>query len=594
MLSELRVENLGIIEDMNWKLCNGLNVITGETGAGKSLVIDALESLLDGKAGEEIIRHGADEVKIEGAFILSQDNKFSPLVELLIQKGLAADGGSLTLSCRLRRKGNSAVKVNGTSVPKELLRQIGHLLVDIHGQSEHLSLLDRNRHLDFLDAYAHSLDLRNSVGVKVSEIYRIEQEIKALEKDETDRMRLEELLRFQIDEINGAKLREGEEEELETERNILSSAEKLKTLSYEAYRIINEENVSAGEAPALDRLEEAAQILRGLADLDPSLKKNCDYLDEVICGITETARELRTYGDTLEYDPNRLEEIESRLELIKNLKRKYGKTVTDVIQRLAKMETELDSICNSDEKHNRLEESLASLKQETGRLAHQLSERRGQAAGRMVNEVEKELRDLNMAQVKFEVSIQQQPDEGGIPFPDGKSYSFSGKGADIVEFMASTNPGEPLKPLARIASTGEISRFTLALKSVLAEADSIPVVVFDEIDIGIGGRSGEIIGKKLWRLSRSSQVICVTHLPQIVAFADAHFRIHKETSGERTLAMLEELEGESRMQEMAVMLAGPQYTRTSLDSACELVRKAQTWKETLPQSGARSGALNQH
>lgn len=582
MLYQLSVENLGIIKDMNWRLSNGLNVITGETGAGKSLVIDALESLLTGKAGDEVIRHGADEVKVEGIFTLSQSNNLSPLMELLIQKGLVDDGENLALSCRFRRKGKNVIKANGHPVTKDLLQKIGRLLVDIHGQSDHLSLLDSNRHLDFLDSYAHSLDLRNSVGAKASEIHRTEQEIKALKKDEADRTKHEELLRFQIDEISRAKLREGEEEELETERNILSSTEKLKTISYEAYRIINEEDVSANATSALDRLEEAAQMLRDLSALDPSMEKKCNYLEEVICGITETARELRTYGDSLEYDPNRLEEIESRLELVRNMKRKYGKTVTEVISHLTKMETELDDACSSDERRIQLEEALASLKQETGRLAHQLSKKRNQAARSLVGEVEKELQDLNMAQVKFEVSIQQETAEEGIPFPDGKSYNFTNKGADIVEFMASTNPGEPLKPLAKIASTGEISRFTLALKSVLSEADSIPVVVFDEIDIGIGGRSGEIIGRKLWGLSRNSQVICVTHLPQIVAFADAHFRIHKEASGDRTLAILEELDGESRVQEMAAMLSGPQCTEASLDNARELVNKVQIWKETLP------------
>ena len=580
MLYQLNVENLGIIKDMNWRLSDGLNVITGETGAGKSLVIDALESLLAGKAGEEAIRHEADEVRIEGLFTLSPKENLSPITELLIQKGLTDDGGNLTLSCRLRKKRKNVIKANGTPITNELLKKIGRLMIDIHGQSEHLSLFDSKRHIDFLDSYAHSLDLRNSVGTNVSEIYRIEQEIKALEKDEEGRVKHEELLRFQIDEISRAELREGEEGELEAERNILSSTEKLKNFAYESYRAINEEDPSTGTTSALDRLQEAAKMLRDLSVLDPSMEEKCNYLDEAIYGITETARELRTYGDSLEYNPIRLEEVETRLELIKNMKRKYGKTVIDVISYLANIEKELDEACSLEERRIRLEEILYSLKQETGRLACQLSKKRNQAAGSLAKEVEKELQDLNMAQVKFNVSIKQTESEEGIPFPDGSSYSFTNKGVDIIEFMVSTNPGEPFKQLAKIASTGEVSRFTLALKSVLSEAVSIPVIVFDEIDIGIGGRSGEVIGKKLWRLSRNCQVICITHLPQIAAFADAHFRIYKEAFGDRTLAKLEELDSNSRIQEMATMLAGPQYSEASLASVRELIHKVQIWKET--------------
>jgi len=581
LLVELRVKNLGIIEDMNWRLDEGLNIITGETGAGKSLVIDAVELLLAGKADEEVIRHGADQAQIEGVFSLPQQENLASLRELLAEKELAADEDTLVIDCQLRRKSPDIIRVNGHAVPKAFLRQIGRLLVDIHGQSDHLSLFDSNSHLDFLDAYAHTLELRRDFTARAKELNRVEQELKALEKDEQERARREEFLRFQLEEISRAQLKEGEETELERERDILGSAEKLKTISYEAYRALYEEDASGRTTPALDKLNEAAQAIKKLVEIDPSLKPQLDSLEATIDGLTDTARGIRAYSDGLEYDPNRLEEIETRLEIIRGLKRKYGQSISEVLAYLAKAQKELDEVSNSAERSARLKETAASLKQTMGQTAAQLSTERAQAAEKLTTEVEKELNDLNMPQVEFRVALSREKDEDGIPLPDGL-YAFTNEGVDTVEFMASTNPGEPLKPLAKIASTGELSRFTLALKGALSEADHIPVLIFDEIDIGIGGRSGEIIGKKLSSLARNHQVVCVTHLPQIAVFADAHFSVHKELAGERTLSLLESLEDEARLKELAVMLAGVHYTETALTNARELMHKAESWKKPRP------------
>jgi DNA repair protein RecN (Recombination protein N) len=580
LLVELRVKNLGIIEDMNWRLGEGLNVITGETGAGKSLVIDAVELLLAGKADEEVIRHGADQAQVEGVFSLPSKENLDFLRELLAEKELAADEDTLVIDCQLRRQSPDIIRVNGHAVTKAFLRQIGGLLVDIHGQSQHLSLFDTQSHLDFLDAYAHTMELRQDFSAKAKELNKVEQELKALEKDEQERARREEFLRFQMEEISRAQLKEGEETELERERDILASAEKLKTISYEAYRALFEEEPGQA-APALDRLNEAAQAIKKLAEIDPSLKEQLDYLEESIEGLTETARSLRAYSDKLEYDPNRLEEIESRLELIRSLKRKYGQTISEVLAYQTKAQKELDEVAGSEERSTQLKETAAALKEGMGQIAQQLSGERAQAAAKLMTEVKKELNELNMPQVEFQVSIGQEKDENGIPLPDG-NYAFTNEGVDRVEFMASTNPGEPLKPLAKIASTGELSRFTLALKGALTEADHIPVLIFDEIDIGVGGRSGEIIGRKLSSLARNHQVVCVTHLPQIAAFADAHFSVHKELAGARTLSRLESLEDEARLQELAIMLAGAQYTETALTNARELKQKAESWKKPHP------------
>jgi len=579
LLLELRVKDFGIIEEINWSPGSGLNVITGETGAGKSLVIDAVEALLAGNVRGEVIRHGADEARLEGVFALPENKSFAPLRELLTQNGLAGDEELLVINGEFRRQGRRLFRVNRQAVPRGLLQQIGRFLIDIHGQSEHLSLLNIDYHLDFLDAYARTLELRRRFTARARQLAQAEQELKALAEQEKDLARREEFLRFQIDEIRQAELREEEEAELERERAILASAEKLKAASYEAYRAIYGDEASLSAAPALDRLNEAVLEVKKVVELDASLRPPLEFLEETISGLTEVAREIRAYSDRQEYDPKQLEAVELRLEGIRSLKRKHGQTMTEILDYLAKAEKELEGLSHSVEKRAQLEEARRRLREEMGGLAFELSRARGEAAEKLMAQVKKELQDLNMSQVEFEVALTREPAPEGIVFPDGECYAFTKEGADRVEFMAATNPGEPLKPLAKIASTGEISRFMLALKGALAEADSIPVLIFDEIDIGIGGRSGEIVGRKLWTLGRNRQVICVTHLPQIAAFADAHYNVRKETAGRRTLSVIQALRGDSQMGELAVMLGGPQRTGASLRNARELVRKAGTWKK---------------
>ncbi len=315
-----------------------------------------------------------------------------------------------------------------------------------------------------------------------------------------------------------------------------------------------------------------------LAGLDPDQKSALESLEGALYGLQELAQDVRAYGDHLEHDPLRLDEIETRLDLIHNLKRKYGDSIVEVLAFLAKAEDDLAGVTGSSERGADLEASRSRLRQKMGATAVALSEARTAVAARLEGAVEEELKDLDMPQVTFRVSVSREPAENGLAFPDGESYAFGDDGADNVEFVVSTNPGEPPRPLARIASTGEMSRFMLGLKGVLSAADSIPVLVFDEIDIGIGGRCGEIVGRKLWTLARSHQTICATHLPQIAAFADAHFRVCKKVTGERTLSHLEALEGEARAEELAAMLAGPEPTPASLENAHELIERAVNWK----------------
>ena len=581
VLLELKVKDLGIIEEITWTPAPGLNVITGETGAGKSLVIDAVEALLTGQVNDEDIRHGFDVAQVEGIFRIPGKDEGQHLGGLLVEKGLETEDDKLILTCNFRRQGRTTLRVNRQAISRGFLQDIGSFLVDIHGQSEHLSLLNKEQHLNYLDAYAHTWDLRHAFNAKFSELSQVEREILSLASNEREFSRQLEFLRFQVDEIEQAQLQEGEEEELERERNLLVSTEKLKAASYEVHKLIYGDDSMIAQASALDKLNEAIPALRQVVETDSTLKSKLDFLEDSANGLEELAREIRSYGENLEYSQHRLEEVETRLELIRNLKRKYGNSIIEILDFKEKTEEQLSGLTHSGERRLKLEEMREKLRADMGMLAAELSTARSKAAKKLKTAVKSELKDLDMSQVEFDVLIIQKKSPDGIMLPGEERYAFNMDGIDIAEFITATNPGEPLKPLARIASTGELSRFMLALKGALAEADTIPVLIFDEIDIGIGGRSGEVIGKKLRELSRNRQVVCVTHLPQIAAFADAHYNVHKETSGSRTLSKIEPLKGESRVEEIAAMLAGPNYTNTSLDTARELMQKAEMSKDNL-------------
>lgn len=579
MLFELSVKNFGIIEELTWKPTGGLNVITGETGAGKSLVVDAVEALLSGQANEEDIRTDTDEAEIEGLFRLPDYDTAEKLKALLIEKDITPEENSLIFSCVFRRQSRTTPRINRQAVPRALLREIGAFLVDIHGQSGHLSLLDNDNHLEFLDSYAHNGKRRREFAEKVSELHRKEQELRDLTVKAGDFSKQTELLNFQIHELRQAELTEGEDSELETELAVLSSAEKLKSTSYEVYSLLSGDDNPVSSSSAIDRLNDALPLLGRMLETDPSLKARFDRLESAAYELAEIAQEVKNYGEGLDYNPERLEEVQSRLELIRTLKRKYGNTIGGILDYLVNAEKELEGLTFSDERIEQLDSEIKQLKIDTGLLADEITRERVKATDLLEESVQQELTDLEMAGVEFRVDINRELDEEGLPLPDGNWYSYSTTGIDDVEFMASTNPGEAMKPLAKIASTGEISRFMLALKCALAEADTIPVLVFDEIDIGVGGRSGEVIGRKLWNLSRTHQVTCVTHLPQIAAFADSHYSVTKANAGDRTVSTIRSLSDEERLNELAEMVSGPDITESALSTARELMQRADKWKK---------------
>jgi DNA repair protein RecN (Recombination protein N) len=579
LLDELTVRDFGIIEEITWRPSPGLNVITGETGAGKSLVVDAVEALLTGQVQPDDIRHGSEGARVEGVFRFSGLESEAPLRELLDEKGLAGADDALLFACDFPRQGRTTPRINRQAVPRSLLRDIGAALVDIHGQSQHLSLLHEEHHLDFLDAYARARDLRRDFAAGAAGLHRVEREIESLSRSQQELARQAELLGFQVDEIRRAEPEIGEDEALEKELARLAAVEKLKAASYQIYRSIYGDDSAGAGTSAVDSINEALPLLRQAAETDADLGGKLGYLEETLHGLEELAREVRSYGENLSYDPQRIEEVQNRLELIRGLKRKYGGSIEAVLAYLEKAGSELAGLTSSGERREQLMVDRERMRRDLGALAARLSEQRRAAAKKLTAAVKKELADLGMAQVEFAVAVTRRPSPEGLPLPDGGSYQYRSGGVDEVVFMASTNPGEPARALNKIASTGELSRFMLALKTALAGADTVPVLVFDEIDIGVGGRSGEVIGRKLWNLARRHQVICVTHLPQIAVFGDAHFSVAKRTAGARTTSTIAILEGEARLNELAVMIAGPAYTDASLNAARELAAAAQAWKK---------------
>jgi len=479
------------------------------------------------------------------------------------------------LAREVRRKGRHIARVNGRTVSLRFLRQVAAALVDVHGQSEHLSLLRPGTHLALLDRFAHLEDLLAEYRRVYQQLRATEQELEALRRLERDAARRADLLRYQIQEIRMAGLQKGEEEELLAERNRLVNAERLATLTQTALLWLEEGSPEA--AAALDALGQAVDALQALAAIDPEQQPLAEEAQAHLEALAEIARSLRDYAEQLAFEPQQLDEIEARLALIENLKRKYGATIDDILAFAEQAEAELENIVTASDRIAELEERLNALRREAGQRAWALHQRREEAAQRLARQVEAELRDLRMAGARLKVDLRLRPDPKGLPLPNGQTVAYGPTGVDEAEFLLAPNPGEGFKPLARIASGGEMARIMLALKNVLAQADPVPTLIFDEIDQGIGGRVGAIVGEKLWRLARHHQVLCVTHLPQLAAFGDSHFKVSKVVREGRTRTQVQPLTTrEARVHELAAMLGGD--TETHRAAAQDLIRRAEAIK----------------
>jgi DNA repair protein RecN (Recombination protein N) len=572
LLVELNIKNFAIIEELNLRLSPGFNVLTGETGAGKSIIIDAVSTLLGGRAESEYIRAGTDESRIEGIFHLNEAMQAAILPLLEEDELEGEDSETLILAREIRRSGRNICRVNGRAVTLGILERIAQRLVDIHGQSEHLSLLRVREHVNLLDRYAGLWPLRSQVAARVSALRQVQRELGELLHDERELARRADLLKYQVQEIAAARLQIGEEEKLIAERNKLANAERLTELTDKAYRALGEGE--EGQASAFDLLGLVVRNLTNLEKIDPSLAERRRVAEEVNYQVEDLAQSLRAYRDQIEFDPVRLRQVEERLDLIHSLKRKYGDSIEEVLAFGQAAQRELEAITHSEERVEELQAEEDRLLHEIGDLAAQLSAQRREAGDRLSAAIEAELADLNMEQARFGVSIEQSEDADGGWVGD-KRYAFDGTGIDRVEFLIAPNVGEPLKPMVKIASGGETSRLMLALKTVLSAADETPTLIFDEIDQGIGGRAGGVVGHKLWSLSPKHQVLCVTHLPQLAGYGDTHYKVDKKIAGERTVASVQELDMDGRLEELAQMLGtATEVTRQSAREMLEEVKKS--------------------
>jgi DNA repair protein RecN (Recombination protein N) len=568
MLSELSVENFALVEKVRLSFRPGLNILTGETGAGKSILLDALGMVLGERTGGDSVRHGADRARVEAVFTV--DDTDERLREALETAGVEAEDGVLILSRELTAAGKGSVRINGRPATVGMLKGLGDALVDIHGQHEHQSLLAVERHADILDAWCgpDALALKAAVAEAHRRVSEARRELEALQQDARERARTLDLLGFQRDEIDAAKPEPREEEELMAERLRLAGAERLFEAASGAYAALHGGaaparggklglSASGGEGGgALDLLSTAVAEVEHAAKIDERLTPLLESLQNALYVAEDAAREVRAYRDEIEFNPERLEEIEARLDTLKTLKRKYGDTLEEVLRYREEIGTRLETLENAEERIAALQGEVDRAQGELDKRAAKLTTARKKAAEPFAKAIMKELADLAMTATRFSVAVEPRP--------------ATARGADHVEFLISPNPGVPLKPLAKIASGGEISRVMLAMKSVLSRTLSVPTLIFDEIDTGIGGRTGTVLGEKLHALSAAAQILCITHLPQIAARGDHHFQIEKTARKDRTEVRVASLTPDDRVGEIARMLGG-EASDTVLQHAREML-----------------------
>ena len=589
MLRVLSVTDLATIEQLDIELGPGFNVLTGETGAGKSIIVDALGLLLGGRADVGMVRSGARQSRVEGIFLLGGDTSQEINVSLY-EYGIDVGEEEIILAREVNLDGRNTCRVNGQIVPLRLLSTLAQHLVDIHGQNQHLSLLRVREHIDILDKYGGLWQLRTEVAEGARQLTDIRRELDRLRETEAEVARQVDFLRYQVGEISTANLRPTEYDDLTLERDRVANAERIITLCDRAYKALYD-GLDRRES-VMDLIGQVSKDLSQLEQLDPSLRQNLESVEALMHQVDELARALRSYRDDIEYSPDRLDELEERLDLINRLKRKYGSTIGEILDFAEGASEELEGLNDREERAEELKARETDLRRQVGQLAGQLSEARQHAARGLADAIQVEAAGLAFGRAEVLVEIRQSDSEDGVPVgtsngvpnatasSSGESvrhFAFNDTGIDSVEFLISLNPGEPPRPLARIASGGEASRLMLAIKSILSAADQIPILVFDEIDAGIGGRIGSVLGQKLWGLSKSHMVLCVTHLPQIACYADRHAKVTKIASQGRTVTAVEVLDGEARVSELSQMLGSDSgATRTN---ALEMLRQATSWKE---------------
>ena len=567
MLIELRLRNLAVIEEVTVPFGPGLNAVTGETGAGKSIVVDAILLVMGARAQPDLIRSGADSAVIEALFELPPDH---PAAEVLEAAGHSAPDGALVLKREISRAGRHRVFVNDSPATVALLERLGESLVELHGQHEHQRLMEPGRQLDLLDRFADAEETRTRVGAQVREWEAARAELARVRDEAREGARQHDLYRFQLSEIDALALREGEEDELRAERRRLQHAERIASGLAEVTALLYDDAQSAAA-----RLHRAGTVLRELAGYDPELGAPAEALGEAEAYLEDVIGRARALRDRAPFDPERLGEIDDRLDAIGKLKRKYGDSVEAIAGFRERIASTLDQIDRHDEVVAELDARVARTGESAGVSALALAETRAAAARRLERLIQAELRGLGMEHARFRVGLRREPaGEGELAAGSGR-WRVGRRGVDTAEFLFSANPGEDPRPLAKVVSGGELSRTMLAVRTVLSASGDVPTMVFDEVDAGIGGRVAEVVGQKLAQTARGRQVLCVTHLAPIAVYAAQHLRVEKKVGRGTTRTTVAPLAAADRIEELARMLGGERVTDATRRAARELFRSAQ-------------------
>ena len=562
MLRELRIKNFAVIDEVVLELGPGLNIITGETGAGKSIILNALGLISGERGGSDIIRHKEDEATVEALF-----DTVPPAIESKLNEAGFEIEDELVIRRILNRSGKNRIYINGSLCPLGLLAEVGTSLVHIYGQHEHHTLLQPETHLNLLDAFADLDESAKSMKANFDTLSSAWDRLQENRASLDNRRREKALLETQVEEIAQAHLRSGEEEELRSDKSILAHAEKLHQGCREGEELLYE-----GDAALVSRLGKYAVRLKDLAGIDPSLQPAVELLESSLAQLQEVAAQLRRYAGRVHFDPRALEQLEDRLAEIQRLKRKYNAGVDEILRMHGEIKESLESLEQSEEQIAGLEKTFTEARRNAWEMAEKISNERQRAAKKLKREMEKEVKSLGMPDTTFEVRFVTHDEKSDVQpfFIAGKKLTE--RGMDQLEFYFSPNPGEPVKPLAKVASGGELSRLMLALKALVLTPGVVSTLLFDEVDAGVGGRVAEIVGKKLKQVAVHHQVISVTHLPQIAAIADAHFVVQKEVEKGRTFTRVQRLSDRERVDEVSRMLGGVKITEQTRRHAEELVR----------------------
>ncbi len=555
MLERLHIKNIAVIDEAEIEFNNGFNVLTGETGAGKSIIIDSINMVLGERTSKGIIRNGEKKAVVEAMFFVDNPE----IIKQLNDNGIEIEDGMLILYRDINTDGKSLCKINGSMTTATGIREIANMLINIHGQQDNQSLLTPSSHIGFLNSYANLGEKLEEYRIYYNKINEVVEKINSLQLDEREKERQIDLYSFQIKEIEDARLVAGEDEVLLERRKFINGISKIsEALNYSYETLYNSDN------NIYHKLSSVVNAFSSITEYDTQLGEIYERLNSTAIELDDIIYQIRDFRDSMDFDEGEADNIEARLDLINTLKRKYGNTIEEIIAYKNEIEDRLYSITKSDEDTDKLNKYLNELKEKRNKIANEISDIRKKASAELSKKICSELSDLDMSRVRFEVQI--------------KECEYNKNGCDNVEFLISVNAGEPLKPLSKIASGGEMSRIMLAIKSIFADSDPVDTLIFDEIDTGVSGRAAQKIAEKINKIAKSKQVLCITHLAQIAAMANTHFQIEKNTENEHTYTRINLLTDDSRKNELARIIGGAQITHITIQAAQEMIEMAEEIK----------------